>query len=155
MEMAQSLACKITGELIMNQTAIFWPLLAQVLLVYLVYVLLGIRRRSALTSGRATPDQFRENRNEPPESLFVCNNLKNQFQLPVLFYVVVLCIYVTHGNTILTLALAWIFVVLRYLHAFVHVTSNDLRLRSPLFGLGYVVLGILWIIFALHILNLM
>jgi len=137
----------------MNQTAIFWPLIAQVLLVYLVYVLLGIRRRIALTSGRAKPDQFRENRHEPSESVFVSNNLLNQFQLPVLFYVVVLSIYITHGNTILTLALAWIFVALRYLHAFVHVTSNDLRLRSPLFALGYIVLGLLWIIFALHILN--
>lgn len=138
----------------MNQTAIFWPLLAQIVLVYLVYALLGLRRRVALRSGRAVPDQFRENRDEPRESIFASNNLRNQFELPVLFYIVVLCIYVTHGNTILTLTLAWLFVVLRYLHAFVHVTSNDLRLRSPLFAFGYVVLGLLWLIFALHILDL-
>jgi hypothetical protein len=138
----------------MNQTAIFWPLIAQIVLVYLVYALLGLRRRAALRSGRATPDRFRENRDEPGESVFASNNLKNQFELPVLFYAVVLCIYVTHGDTVLTLALAWLFVVLRYLHAFVHVTSNDLRLRSPLFALGYCVLGLLWLIFALHILNL-
>jgi hypothetical protein len=138
----------------MNQTVIFWPLIAQVLLVYLVYALLGLRRRNALRSGRATADQFRENRNEPQESIFASNNLRNQFELPVLFCVVVLCIYVTHGNTILTLALAWLFVLLRYLHALVHVTSNDMRLRSPLFALGYFVLGVLWLIFALHILNL-
>jgi hypothetical protein len=138
----------------MNQTALFWPLIAQVALVYLVYALLGLRRRNALRSGRATPDQFRENRNEPQESIFASNSLRNQFELPVLFYVVVLCIYVTRGNTILTLVLAWLFVLLRYLHALVHVTSNDMRLRSPLFAFGYFVLGFLWLIFALHILDL-
>jgi hypothetical protein len=138
----------------MNQTAIFWPLIAQIVLVYLVYALLGLRRRNALRSGRATSDQFRENRNEPQESIFASNNLRNQFELPILFYVVVLCIYVTHGNTILTLALAWLFVLLRYLHALVHVTSNAMRLRSPLFAAGYLVLGLLWLSFALQILNL-
>lgn len=138
----------------MNQTVIFWPLIAQIVLVFLVYALLGLHRRNALRSGRATPDQFRENRNEPQESIFASNNLRNQFELPILFYVVVLCIYVTHGNTILTLTLAWLFVLLRYLHALVHVTSNAMRLRSPLFAVGYLVLGILWLVFALHILNL-
>jgi hypothetical protein len=136
----------------MNQTAIFWPVIAQVLLVYLVYGLLSLRRRAAVRAGSVRRSDFRENRNEPPESVFAHNNLLNQFQLPVLFYVVCLCLYVTQGSSIVTVALAWIFVVLRYLHAFIHVTSNRIRYRSPVFALGYVVLGVMWLWFALHLL---
>ncbi|MGN6470801.1 MAG: MAPEG family protein [Rhizobiaceae bacterium] len=136
----------------MNQTAIFWPVIAQVLLVYLVYGLLSLRRQAAVRAGSVRRSDFRENRNEPPESVFAHNNLLNQFQLPVLFYVVCLCLYVTQGSSIVTVALAWIFVVLRYLHAFIHVTSNRIRYRSPVFALGYVVLGVMWLWFALHLL---
>ncbi|MBN9078462.1 MAG: hypothetical protein BGN87_08135 [Rhizobiales bacterium 65-79] len=136
----------------MNQTAIFWPVIAQVFLVYLVYGLLGLRRRAAVQAGSASRSGFRENRNEPRESLFVHNNLLNQFQLPVLFYVVCLCLYVTQGNSLVTVVLAWIFVVSRYLHAAIHVTSNDMRYRPLAFTLGYVVLFILWLWFALHLL---
>jgi hypothetical protein len=136
----------------MNQTAIFWPVIAQVLLVYLVYGLLGLRRKAAMEAGDARASDFRENRKEPPQSVFVNNNLANQFQLPVLFYVVCLCLYVTQGSSIVTVALAWIFVVLRYLHASIHVTSNRIRYRSPTFAVGYVVLGIMWVWFALHLL---
>jgi hypothetical protein len=138
----------------MNQTAIFWPVIAQVLLVYLVYGLLSLRRQAAVRAGSVRRSDFRENRNEPPESVFAHNNLLNQFQLPVLFYVVCLCLYVTQGSSIVTVALAWIFVVLRYLHAFIHVTSNRIRYRSPVFALGYVVLGVMWLWFALHLLAL-
>jgi hypothetical protein len=136
----------------MNQTAIFWPVIAQVFLVYLVYGLLSLRRQAAVRAGSVRRSDFRENRNEPPESVFAHNNLLNQFQLPVLFYVVCLCLYVTQGSSIVTVALAWIFVVLRYLHAFIHVTSNRIRYRSPVFALGYVVLGVMWLWFALHLL---
>jgi len=136
----------------MNQTAIFWPVIAQVLLVYLVYGLLSLRRQAAVRAGSVRRSDFRENRNEPPESVFAHNNLLNQFQLPVLFYVVCLCLYVTQGSSIVTVALAWIFVVLRYLHAFIHVTSNRIRYRSPVFALGYLVLGVMWLWFALHLL---
>jgi hypothetical protein len=137
----------------MNQTAIFWPVIAQVLLVYIVYGLLGLGRKAAVQAGDARVSDFRENRKEPPQSLFVNNNLANQFQLPVLFYVVCLCLYVTQGSSIVTVALAWIFVVSRYLHAFIHVTSNRIRYRSPVFALGYLVLGIMWLWFALHLLS--
>jgi hypothetical protein len=136
----------------MNQTAIFWPVIAQVLLVYFVYGLLGLRRKAAVEAGDARVSDFRENRKEPPQSIFVNNNLVNQFQLPVLFYVVCLCLYVTQGNSIVTVALAWIFVVLRYLHASIHITSNRIRYRSPVFAVGAIMLAALWLWFALHLL---
>jgi hypothetical protein len=136
----------------MNQTTIFWPVIAQVLLVFIAYGLLSLRRTAAIKAGTVKLSDFRANRHEPRESIFIHNNLLNQFQLPVLFYVVCLCLYVTEGNSTVTLVLAWIFVLSRYIHAAVHMTTNRMPYRQSAFAVGYVVLGLLWLWFALHLL---
>jgi hypothetical protein len=136
----------------MNQTAIFWPVIAQVLLVYIVYGVVSLRRSTAIKAGNVRLSDFRENRHEPRESVFAHNNLLNQFQLPVLFYVVCLCIYATQGNSTAVTVLAWLFVASRYIHAAVHVTTNRMRYRRLAFSVGYVVLGLMWAWFALHLL---
>lgn len=133
----------------MNQTAIFWPMMAHVLLVYIVYGLVSRGRIRAVKAGSARTAQFRENREaEPSESLLAHNNLLNQFQLPLLFHAACLSLYVTGGVTIFTLTLAWIFAVSRYAHAWFHVTSNRIRHRRPMFIVGYFVLGVMWLAFA-------
>lgn len=135
----------------MNQTAIFWPMIAQALLTFIIYGLLSVRRRRAVSAG-ARWRQFKVRTEEPPSSASAANNLMNQFEMPVLFYAICLALFVTSGTSYLTVTLAWVFVALRYVHAFVHVTSNDLRFRSGAFALGYLVMAVLWICFALHLL---
>ena len=137
----------------MSQTAIFWPMLAQVLLVYIVYVVMGRRRYGAVKSGEAKVGQYKVRTTEPASSVTVANNLINQFELPVLFYVLCLTLHVTNGVNYLTLALVWIFVISRYAHAWIHLTSNNLRFRSRAFYVGAVVLLLAWIWFALHLLG--
>lgn len=111
---------------------IFWPLFAHVALVYGLYALLGLRRAKMIRAGSIAKSDYRENRGEPAESLAVKNCLANQFELPVLFHVCCILLYITDSDNIVTVGLAWIFVALRYAHAAVHVTSNELRYRSPL-----------------------
>jgi hypothetical protein len=123
----------------------FWPLVAQTVLVFILYCLLGIRRSAAIKAGRARQEQFRENRDEPVESLVVRNSIANQFELPVLFYAVSIVLFITQADNLPAVILAWIFVACRYAHAFVHVTSNNLRYRSPLFALSFLALVALWI----------
>jgi len=124
---------------------IFWPLLAHVALVYGLYVLLGQRRAKMVRAGSVAKSDYRENRGEPAESLVVKNCLANQFELPVLFYACCILLYVTESDNVVAVGLAWLFVALRYAHAAVHVTSNDLRYRSPLFAAGYLALGAMWV----------
>ncbi len=125
----------------------FWPMVAHAVLVFALYALLGWRRRVLVKAGRIQPAQFRENHaaNEPAESLVVRNSLANQFELPLLFHVCCILLYTTQADNLPAVILAWIFVVTRYAHAFVHVTSNDLRYRSPLFALGFVALVGMWV----------
>ncbi|RWM05940.1 MAG: hypothetical protein E5X80_04565 [Mesorhizobium sp.] len=137
----------------MNQTAIFWPMLAHVLLVYIVYLVMLKRRYLAVKSGEAKISQYKVRSTEPASSVTVANNLINQFELPVLFHVLCLALFVTNGVNYLTLMLTWLFVVTRYVHAWVHLTRNYMLHRSRAFFLGAGILLVAWIWFALHLLG--
>ena len=135
----------------MNQTISLWPVIAQVVLAFAVYVVLGIRRSEAVRSGAAKVGQFRTRTTEPDASATAANNILNQFELPVLFYVGCLALLMITGVSYLTLTLAWLFVLTRYCHAWVHLTSNYLRLRSALFFAGAVLVALLWLCLALKL----
>ena len=138
----------------MIRTAIFWPMIAHVVLVYLVLWLLMQRRFGAVKSGAAKWPQFPARGAQPPARIAANNNLVNQFELPVLFYVACLALFVTNGANVVVVALAWLFVALRYLHAAIHLGGNQLRPRGMVFASGAAVLGAIWVFFALHLLGL-
>lgn len=135
----------------MNPIAIFWPMVAHFALVAAIYVLLGWRRRLAVTRDGAKIHQFKVRTEEPSASVTAANNLMNQFELPVLFHVACLALFVTNGVSFVAVLLAWVFVALRYFHAYIHVTSNNLRIRSLAFAVGFIVLVLMWAWFALHL----
>ena len=135
----------------MAGTAIIWPMIAHVALVYGVYALIALRRKRAVDTGSAKVSQFRENRDEPAESLFVRNNLANQFELPVLFHACCLALLASGGVGPVVLVLAWIFAFSRYVHAAIHVTTNRIRYRQPAFAAGFLTLGAMWAALAVHI----
>jgi hypothetical protein len=80
------------------------------------------------------------------------NSYTSQFELPVLFYVLTILAIITKHADLLFVIMAWIFVLSRLAHCWVHVTSNDVSIRGPVFGLGAVVLAIMWLIFIVRIL---
>ena len=137
----------------MNQSAIFWPMMAHVLLVYGLYGLMFMRRMAAVRSGNARVSQFRENRDEPAESLFVRNSLTNQFELPVLFHTACLALFAAGAADGVALALAWLFIASRYVHALIHVTTNRIRHRQPAFTAGLLLLALMWGWLALRLLG--
>ncbi|KEQ09320.1 MULTISPECIES: MAPEG family protein [Pseudorhizobium] len=122
-----------------------WPMIAHAFLVFGLYYLLSSRRIGAVRAGTAKAEQFKENRDEPLESLLIHNNLKNQFELPLLFHVVCLALYLTTADNVVTAFLAWAFVLSRYVHSYVHITSNRLRHRRPIWITGFFLLIALWI----------
>jgi hypothetical protein len=71
------------------------------------------------------------------------NAFNNQFQLPVLFYVACL-VAIGFGATLFEVLLALAFVVSRYVHAYIHVTSNDVVRRFSAYVAGLVVLCLFW-----------
>ena len=124
------------------------PLFVEVILTFALLFWAGALHRRDLRAGTVRPEDvaLREP-NWPKRSRQVSNAYSNQTELPILFYVLTILAYFSHHAGYLFLVLAWVFVVFRVLHAFVHVTSNRLNLRGALFGLGAVVLAVMWVIF--------
>lgn len=136
----------------MNPTAIFWPMIAHALLVFIVYVVLAVRRVGAVKAGAKATD-YKQRVSEPTYSMTAANNLMNQFEAPVLFHVVCLALHATAGVSTVVLMLAWLFALSRYVHAWVHLTTNKLKHRNYVFRAGLLLLALMWIWFALHLLG--
>ncbi len=125
----------------MNNTDILLPLLVQVSLTLIMFILLAVRKSAAVKTGeidrkKAALDNSAWNK----ETVQVSNNIANQFQTPVLFYLLVMFFFVTNSVSSLVIWLAWAYVVTRIIHAFVHVTSNYIPYRLGSFTLGVLVL---------------
>lgn len=135
-----------------SSTAIFWPVIAQVALIYLVYFLLFTRRQAAVKAGRVRLSQLRDNVSEPEETRFLRNNLTNQFELPVLFIAGCIALHATGNAGPVAVILAWLFVASRLVHAFIHLTRyHHMRYRVPAFITGYALNGLLWLWLAVNI----
>ena len=137
----------------MSVPAILAPVFALVLLTAALMALMGRRRFVAIGAGTARPGEIAlGERAWPAPALQAANAYHNQFELPVLFYALVPLAMVTRKADLLFVAMAWVFVALRYAHAAVHVTSNTLILRFRLFLAGALVLFAMWAVFAIRIL---
>src|SRR6266446_5438447 len=112
----------------MNQTAIFGPFFATVFLTLLVWVYMYIRRIRFITSNKLSPKELvvpgALARLSPPRVANPSDNLKNLFEIPVLFYALALYLFVTNQVDAIYVYAAWIFVAFRTLHCIVHCTFN-------------------------------
>ena len=137
----------------MSVESILAPLFVQVALTLFLTFYMGSVRFRALRSREVRIDDIAlGQRNWPAYAAQGGNAFSNQFELPVLFYVLVILAYIFKKADLLFVIMSWIFVVSRILHAFVHVTSNNLRTRFTMYAVGALVLLAMWIIFALRIL---
>lgn len=82
----------------------------------------------------------------------IANCFSNQFEVPVLFYVLIaLALPLRHADLVIVV-LSWVFVLTRFVHAGIFVTSNNVPQRGMAWFAGVVVLMAMWIYFALRIL---
>lgn len=125
----------------MNSNYIMWPVLAQILLTLIMFIMLGVRKTKAVKAGRVNRQQAAlSNRVWPEDVIKVSNNIANQFEIPVLFYVVCLVLYNIHAVGMVSIVLAWLFVLSRFAHAYVHIGSNYVPMRFLLFVLGCLIM---------------
>jgi len=124
----------------MNSNLIFYPVLAHMFLVLWLYGLLAMRKKKALATGKVDPARRSLFEDAWPDDVIVVNNsLRNQFQVPILFYVVCFTIRATDSVNAWVLLSCGLFVLSRYAHALVHTGPNIVRIRFRLFTLGFVI----------------
>lgn len=120
----------------MTQNAIFSPFFAMVFITLIVWVYIYIRRISFITSRKLNskelePAAFAQI--SPPSVSNPSDNLKNLFEIPVIFYTLILYLFVTKQVDAVYVNAAWVFVAFRALHSAVHCTFNLIMLRFYLY----------------------
>jgi len=134
----------------MTRDWIFGPVIVQVLMTLLIYVRLIKVKIRELKAGRVDMERRGIHEDAWGESvMLINNNIRNQFELPVLFYVVCLVLWALEAVGVLALVAAWLFVASRIAHAWVHLTSNYIPNRRRFFTVGwwilvFMVLLVIW-----------
>ena len=119
------------------------------LLVYVRLIKVKVRE---LRAGRVDLARRALHEDAWPESVLqVNNNIRNQFELPVLFYVLAILAMQTKQADILFVVMSWLFVASRLIHAYIHTGANDLSQRGLAFAFGATVLLLMWLIYALRL----
>lgn len=125
----------------MYRNLIFAPVLAQVLLTLLIYVHLIRVKIRAIKAGQVNKERRALHEDAWPDSVLqINNNIRNQFEIPVLFYVVCIVLWALEAVGIVALVAAWLFAASRIAHAYIHLTSNYLPNRRRLFTVGWWIL---------------
>ncbi|WP_407146782.1 MAPEG family protein [Bradyrhizobium sp. ORS 86] len=137
----------------MSIQMVLLPVFIQIGLTFALLFAMASMRGQALSSGETkTGDIALRQPNWPVRATQVGNCFANQFELPVLFYVLIaLALPLRHADLFIVL-MSWVFVVTRFVHAGIFVTSNDVRPRSLAWFAGVLVLLAMWLYFALRIL---
>ena len=131
----------------MNRDLIFGPILVQVLLTLATYVLLIKAKIRAMKAGEVDMARRALFDDAWPESVMkINNNIRNQFEVPVLFYVLAFALWALEAVAWPALAAAWLFAISRIVHAWVHIGTNYVPNRRRAFTIGW------WIVFAMALL---
>jgi len=137
----------------MSIQAVLLPLFVEVALTLGLLLWLAVLRRNDFKSGAVRLSQIAlREPNWPVKTQQVAYAFSNQFELPVLFYVLTILEIVTRHADLVFVVLAWIFVLARIGQAYVHTTSNVVLLRGTIYIVGALVLIAMWIVFMVRIL---
>src|SRR3954462_15924164 len=117
---------------------------------FAVLLLIPIARFRAGARGEVNAGDFRfgESARVPGAVSLPNRNFMNLLELPMLFYVVCIALYVTPGVDSHTLALAWLYFALRVAHSLVHLTYTNRFPRLGVYAASGVVIVVLWLRFA-------
>jgi hypothetical protein len=119
-------------------TSILWPMLAHVAWVVLLYLWLTYARWVAVKRGEVDYSSFEFNHEEPPAVQRIRLNLANQFEWPVVFYVLVVLLVALGRVTLFDVIAAWVFVIGRVIHTLVQFLTDNVPLRGQVFMINYV-----------------
>ena len=131
----------------MNPTAIIYPAIAMFFLTFGMVMSMGVRRYMAIQRREVSLKYYRlYTEGQQPERLALLGrHVQNHFEVPPLFYIAILFLYTSHHVTPPTVGLAWLYFLLRCLHSYIHLGSNNVSRRFAAFGSSVLVLAGLWL----------
>ena len=118
-------------------TSILWPMLAHIGWVFMLYTWLTFARLRAVRRGEIGYGAFVLGREEPIEIARITRNLANQFELPAIFYALVVLLVALGRVTTIDLVAAWVFVAGRVIHTLVQTLTDNVPLRGQVFVINF------------------
>jgi hypothetical protein len=137
----------------MNQIHILYPVAGMLMLVCIVTVLM-LRERIAEMKDRRIHPQMVASSSQMSIVLHntrAADNYKNLFEMPVLFYVLCLALFATQMVSPLFVTSAWVYVLLRCVHSFIHMGYNKVMHRFTVFAISVALLAAMWLIFVVQL----
>lgn len=114
-----------------------------IILSIIVLIRMFITRVDAIKNGKLKISNFRtlnQLENAPEQMLQASRNFTNLFEVPTLFFTVAIFTVITFQVNYFTLICAWIFVLFRFFHSYVHLTSNNVKIRMVYYSLSWLAL---------------
>lgn len=137
----------------MSVQAVLLPVFAQVGLMFALLFLMAYERYRTLGSGETRiKDIALGQPNWPARTAQVSNCFRNQFEVPVLFLALIALALPLRKVDLALVLLSWLFVVTRFVHAGIFVTTNNVPRRGMVWLIGVLVLAAMWLYFALGLL---
>jgi len=123
-----------------------YPMAAMVLLTFVVLITMFRARVRAVKAGEADAGYYKtyQEGKEPREVAQLSRHFVNLFESPTLFYAACIAGMVTGQNAALLIVLAWIYVAMRIVHAYIHTGSNSLPPRIKIYFSSWLVLLVMW-----------
>jgi len=128
---------------------IFLPVSAMAMLTFMVLLLIPYKRVKARLANQVSNEDFSygESQRVPGSVALPNRNMMNLLEIPVLFYVLCIILFITGNVTPFFVNSAWIYFALRLGHSIVHLSYNHVLHRLAFFASSNLVLLIMWIQF--------
>lgn len=125
---------------------LIFPMAFYAFYMFAIAVFLFRTRVRALKNREVSMKYFKTyNDTPPPEySRIAERHYENQFEVPMLFFATGVMQFSLGLVNELTIGLMWAFVISRLLHSYIHLGSNNIRLRLPFFTVGWFAILALW-----------
>jgi len=140
----------------MSFNPILLPLLCMVFLTFVVWVCLFALRIPEISRRKINPDRLHDRAEAHrllPDSAAASNNLKNLFEMPILFYLAAMLAMLLLIQDSLLVLLAWGFVGMRVIHSLIQCTYNRVIHRFYAYFVSCLFLLLIWIRLATYILS--
>jgi hypothetical protein len=132
--------------------SLVYPAMALVLWTLVLVTWNGLSRVGAIRARRVRIEEIALSADAYPEDVRkVSNNMHNQFETPILFYVLCGVATFVGATDFLMALLAWVYVATRILHTAIHTTTNNVQQRFFVFLIGVVVLIVIWVAIVLRL----
>ena len=134
----------------MDQQQIFEPVVALVFLTLLVWAFMYYKRLGFIRKQKLDPEALKSKAEGEKVLAPVAgpsDNLKNLFEMPVLFYLLCVVLFLLGRVDGMFLTLAWTYVGLRTMHSLIQSTYNRIVHRFSVYTLSMFVLIWMWLRF--------